>query len=872
MPVNSATLILAATDHLAHELRAAASLQKQQAGERVWEAPQIDSLQQWVRQQWADSWPVEQLLHPVQELALWRQAVEQDSSLQLLSPLAAARMARSAEQLALQYQIQPQQLQDFSVEQQAFKRWWQHITKLRKDKQWLAAAQLPAAVTELVKRGEVSLPERLLLQGFTDAHTPSEQALLDAMKTAGVVIEYASHLAATSPLQLRRYASAQAQYDDLAQRLAAFLAPCANRDTPPPRLLVALPDADSSADLLEVSLRRELAPWLGRADERTRPLPWRFAKGPPLAQQPIVALALAIAALPVRTAIALEGYSPVLLNLLLWPAQEQQQAELLDYRLRKDALPRYSPRMLLQHCPDGFKPRWQALLAVLEAEPRSALPSSWCEHWQQRMQALGLPPAGLDSASFQAYTDWQEATQVLATLDAQLGKVSAAAALTWLREIVGKRPFTARVEYQQPIQIVSYAEVAGIPCEQLFVLNANDDCLPASGHSDPFLPRELLASAGMPQASPALRLQQAQRRIQAWQGQCQQLHVTACKLDAAGVERLPSQLFGAAQPWPDSAAAIPEARPPLCQLPAADPVPAVTDPMAEGIRGGTGLFAALAEAPFYAFCIGRLGLEPFPQPGLGLDARRQGDVLHEVLASLWEELGNSAALAALSDAAVAEHLESALQLAMQRHIPAAAFGKTLLASEHARLASILQQWLAHERRRIAPFSVLLREQEVAVDVLGLHMQLRIDRVDAVSVGGNTRYLIMDYKSGSLGSVDPSGWNSNKLSAPQLPLYATLADLPAVKVPQVDGICFAHLRDGHPALQSRNNWCQSLIDAEPGKYSHDWDEQLELWRQRFHELLHGFLAGDAGLPEKLQTRSYRAWLLPLANRNRDEDAA
>ena len=80
-------LIHTASDRLARELRREHSLAQQRSGARAWEAPAIQSLRQWTQDRWTSSWPTELLLHPAQELVLWREAVEADAaSAGLLSP------------------------------------------------------------------------------------------------------------------------------------------------------------------------------------------------------------------------------------------------------------------------------------------------------------------------------------------------------------------------------------------------------------------------------------------------------------------------------------------------------------------------------------------------------------------------------------------------------------------------------------------------------------------------------------------------------------------------------------------------------------------------------------------------------------------
>jgi len=239
-----------------------------------------------------------------------------------------------------------------------------------------------------------------------------------------------------------------------------------------------------------------------------------------------------------------------------------------------------------------------------------------------------------------------------------------------------------------------------------------------------------------------------------------------------------------------------------------------------------------------------------------------------VLESVWSQLHDSAGLSARDAAALAVMVGESLDRLLVQQMPVADYGAVQVSLERERIADVIAQWLAHERRRVDAFTVERLESPIETVVGGLPLRLRIDRIDRISTPDGERWMVLDYKTGR--EADPRGWNVDRMSEPQLPLYASHAVGAATGVPRVDAICFAHLKDGHPALSALTNWRERLIEADTGRIKHDWDELLSLWRAGLEQAARGFLAGEAVLRPDVNARSNYADLLTLAGRDLDED--
>jgi RecB family exonuclease len=174
-----------------------------------------------------------------------------------------------------------------------------------------------------------------------------------------------------------------------------------------------------------------------------------------------------------------------------------------------------------------------------------------------------------------------------------------------------------------------------------------------------------------------------------------------------------------------------------------------------------------------------------------------------------------AELRALSDGGRAEVVRDAVSSALtsfneERAEPLSA---RFAALEQTRLESLLGQWLPLELARPVPFAVVACEQKAEVDIEGIRIDLKVDRIDEL---GDGQRLIIDYKTG-----DPKikEWDGVRIAEPQLPVYATYVD-------------------GHPAAVTyakvRADDCAFVgLGAEAGlvdgvKAAPDWLATLEQW--------------------------------------------
>lgn len=860
--------VLTATERLARELREAHNLHHADIGARVWEAPRVQSWSRWLIDTWTRTWPDAQLLSATQELVLWRGAVERDGAHTLLAPLSAAREARRADQLLRRARLDAQALPAWQDEHQAFQRWRAQVQRQLHEQRWLTAADVAGQVQQLIERGAVAVPAVIELAGFVEPPSAADQAVIEALRARGTTVHLRTAPALEVQVHHHRLADEAAQWRWVAAQIQRGLLAYADHARRPPRILLALPDPDAAREPLDAALREALLP----AQADAAPRPWRWARGRPLPEQPLVDALLAILQLQAqRNPPAL--VSRVLLCAALWTDAERLHTAGADAELRAAGRPQVSLMRLAQVSPAFLRERLHTLHALLDAAPRRALPSDWAQAFRQRLDAFGWPGSeALDSHSFQAVQAVRGVLDHLGTLDAQLGRVPEASAREWLNELLRASDFEPRAEHEQPVFITRLDEAATLRADLLFVLDATSQRLPPPRRATPFVALDALRAAGVAEADPAAWLARTHAQVQALLHHvAPQVHVCAPHLDARGAELLCSPLFGAPEQWHDTAApaqlgvleATLDAHASPLLLPPADPVPPVDAQEQLALRADSALFKAWFAAPFFAFCRYRLGIEALPEPAAGVDARVQGTLVHSVLEGLWAQLRDSATLARhVAEDRLDALIEQVLDIQFPRLLPEADYGAALCALERGRVRDLLRQWLVHETRRVDPFTVCAIEPVAHSQVAGLSLRLRLDRVDEVHTPYGARWMVIDYKTGR--EATPRGWRVERLEEPQLPLYASYAATLAAGIPQVDGICFAHLKDGHPALAAQTSWRKKLIEPEHADVDAEWQTRLSEWRLALDTAARGFLAGDAGVPVRIDHRSPYADLLMLVD--------
>jgi probable DNA repair protein len=267
------------------------------------------------------------------------------------------------------------------------------------------------------------------------------------------------------------------------------------------------------------------------------------------------------------------------------------------------------------------------------------------------------------------------------------------------------------------------------------------------------------------------------------------------------------------------------------------------------IKGGTRVLADQAACPFRAFARHRLGAEALDSPEPGLDAMARGSLLHALMAGIWTGLKSSSALSG--------DLKSTIEKAAENAVQGQELDGRFAELEKQRLIRLANEWLAIERERPA-FDVVQIEQKKTLEVGGLSLSGRIDRMDRLADG---THAIIDYKTGR---ATRSSWLGDRPDEPQLPLYAVSAE------EDVTAVAFAMLRAGDMKFSG-----YGLKDKEiPGvQAAKSWPGLMQYWKTELENLATGFASGAAQVDPKRGLATCRNCdLQPLCRVHQKEDAA
>jgi ATP-dependent helicase/DNAse subunit B len=244
-----------------------------------------------------------------------------------------------------------------------------------------------------------------------------------------------------------------------------------------------------------------------------------------------------------------------------------------------------------------------------------------------------------------------------------------------------------------------------------------------------------------------------------------------------------------------------------------------------------GVLADQAACPFRAFAKYRLRTREHDAPDIGISPSERGNVAHKALEYFWRDVGSRRDLLARSAEEIDAAIETSVNLALDSGLSRRQKNNSLERSralEHDRLKLLLAEWLQVEQAR-ADFEVVEREAPRRVDVGGLQLDLKVDRIDRMPSG---RFEVLDYKTSDRLKVDD--WDGERPDAPQVPLYAVKSER------EVEGVYFAKLVPHETELL--------------GHAGGDLAWRIPEWSKVVDQLGSSFLRGDAEVDPKYPVKT------------------
>lgn len=457
----------------------------------------------------------------------------------------------------------------------------------------------------------------------------------------------------------------------------------------------------------------------------------------------------------------------------------------------------------------------------------------WLKFAITTLNTIGWPgQRGFSSEEHQTHQHWQQCLQAFLTSVSDDHQDNQAHWST-LDTICQLHLFQPKTD-ECAIQVLGALEAAGNDFDCLWISGLNDQQWPPAAKPNPLLPYALQRDFQLPHAN-------AERE---WV-YCQQLTEQMIRSSKQVIISYAQSEQGISQHISPITAAIPNVNiDELVPLTSDSKKQAATTTFTdtdipsigaqETIRGGSWILSQQANCPFQAFAHVRLKANALESLDDKIDALDKGSLVHSALDFIWQQLTTHQQLLALDDNALSALIDQAIKHAFDE--VSANLNDLFSRSEYQRLSHLLQQWLSFEKQRDG-FEVIATEQRFDYTINQLNIHLVVDRIDRTDSGHT---VVIDYKS-STQSI--GGWLDERLTSPQLPVYATMPDVHA------SAICFAEVKRGKfnfrgigendvdiNGIKTVTKTCDESIGS--------WSQLIQHWKQQLINLASEFVEGDA----------------------------
>jgi len=731
---------------------------------------------------------------------------------------------------------------------------WQAEFELRCEaEQWLQGARLAEQVGLQIAHGVIQLPQRVehyMLQQWNR----SEQQLLEQLRGAGVTVDEYRLPALRSEQQVVEALEPQHEIELAASHIFTHL-----QLHPTERIGVVVLELRTRRAQIESVFSEVAVP--ATATEAVPPsqLPYRISCGQALLDDPRIHHALQLLKLAQQGLPLLEAAALLRSPWLLLGA-EMEVRSICELQLWRQGVQQVSLKRL-QQLP--LSPRFQgALQALSELDlQQPAQTHHWAERFTHALAFFEWAENGEQSpVSFAAYNGWREGVDRFVALDEWVGTIDGRQALAELRQVLSGIELDLG-RSAKAVEVLTPEEADGIQFDRLWVMGCDDMQWPQEKRLSPFLPQEWQRKQ-VPRVDQLHAQQQSRAQLERLKQSATVLFFSYSASEAAGAEaeRSLTPLLGVVT------ASEMEYQPPKSWWSATDDLAlesiedqAVALPLGSAVRGGSSLLANQSQCPFRGFVRHRLQAEPMEQVRSGLDARERGTLLHELLERCWREIGCSAEALQKLDTV---HLQSMVQkiaagtVEQFRDTHQERMGPRFAENEHQRLSLLALRALELDRQRESAFVIEEMERQHQIELGGLTLSIKMDRVDQLEDG---RRILIDYKSGK---VNRAEWEGERPRAPQLPLYAMLLE-------QVAAVLYSQIRADEVLYKGEQEDETVLAGAEGGKrcatvaVSEDWQAQLQQWHQAVEALAVEFRLGVATVdPQQGQASCQYCGLEPL----------
>lgn len=886
-PIDAGVLILTPNSRLKNKLIDAYNHHQRHLGVHAWEAPRAFSLSEWLAEQYQmllDQALLEAPATPASEFVLqrlWLDIIQNDTvGAELINPHRLASDAMAAYRTLQRWNLDVSVLEIVEQDEKTAPliRWIAAFEQQLAECELCTVERMQQQIIGCYQAGLIPREAKLLLLGFDDI-PPLNQTLFETL--ADSLLSRASFEVSAESVQQHQHhlISCASPLDEI--RAAACWAQSILKSNPKASIGIIAQNLGQIRKTVEQMFVEVLEPQYFLPETARYTLPFNFSAGVPLGTTPLIHDTLSL--------LQLNLYridTPAFIDLLTSPfwgiADSLEVAEALAWKLKKLQRARLRTSQLRQLCHRQVEPelservtatqasaQWQWLDQALQhvetlrrQRATRMLPGQWLELFEAQLRQLGWPgQRRLDSNEFQQMTQWYQLQEKFCQLEVTGKLLSCDEALNLLTQLAGSEHFQAQTP-ESPVQILGILEGAGLQFSHCWVLGMSQQSWPPAPEPNPLLPLNLQRQHAMPHADADRELAYAERLTTGYRHCAPQVVFSYPSFDAdmplqasALVQDLPAQTAEAllqsassslASGWPEYLQHIIGHQ--QLEWVNTGTGPAVTETELPLLRGGSQILKNQAISPYSAFLLHRLGAQQTEPAVTGFTAMQRGQILHDALSDIWQQLQDQQTLLLQSEADLKALVSASVQEHIQRYRRREPdfFGETYTALEQRRQTQLILRWLELEKQR-PPFAVVANEETIHANFAGLPLTLRLDRMDKLSDG---ELILIDYKTGS---PTPKSWGGERPDEPQLPLYCLcyLHD----QATDISAVMFAQINAKEIAIKGLGGLSAAHADILPAEQAEslslpaDWLLIREHWQQQLSMLATTFLQGDCSLDFK-----------------------
>ena len=858
--LDAQSLILTANRRLSRYLRKQFD-DKQRRSHGAWETLNCYPLQGWLQACWSSLQQVgwvnteKMVLTSVQEQLIWQHIVEQQSDQQpLLNHLDIAKIAHSAWQTLIRWELQPESLGSFSADTRFFRKCCARFKYYCDARGLIDTASQEGVITHAAKQKRLDVPKTVFLIGFEDL-TPIIKSMMGALSEQGTQIQQATIAHAASDIVRVSCRDGRHEVQTAARWAAKRL-----EIEPDANIGIICPNLSRDLSQIEHAFTEMFEPQAILPEQARHAPGFNISAAQNLSCTAPVQAALLTLRLNHRT-LDLDQTSRLLGSPFLGLTRELNARALVGLDIATEQAISVSrlrakcaellPEQEEPRCPDFYNRLHQLHLIQLHG-PESRRPSGWAQMFHAQLMAMGWPgDRRLDTIEYQQVQMWHGVIQTMAQLDYVFDQVDLMQALHYLQSLVAAQAFHPQTR-ESPVQILGLLEAAGIPFDYLWVMGLDNQSWPLPAKPNPLIPIDLQKKMAMPNASADRELTYAKNLTRIFKKTARSIVFSYSEFEGDQALTASPLIESVRTVLAETLEAAPSTNYSK-QLFALGPVDAFVDSCGPKIShpaavvGGTQILKDQAACGFRAFAQHRLHANKIEKPVSGLSPIERGNLIHHAMEYIWRKLKSYQQFIGLSDSQLNSLVKDAIDAAMRELAHERTLGYRLRELETQRMMQLIFSWLALEKER-EPFTVVFNEKKRSLRLAKMPLKVRYDRVDRLEDGS---LFVIDYKTGI---QNISAWSGHRPDEPQIPIYAI------GNYKKISGVAFGQINIKETAFKGiaeREETAPGLkIPEMLNKIDlpDSWQEIVTHWRMTLEILAMEFVAGTADVNPKYPGRT------------------